>query len=194
MRNEDMSEQIEELVLSVRADTRGFARDVAAMRGELEGPLAGGVERAGRTIENALLRAVRNGKMGFDDLKRVALTALGEIAAAALRAMLSPGGQGGGGQGLGAALAGLLGLTGGAPGRATGGPVSAGRAYLVGERGPELFVPHGGGRIVAGGGGGGRDVKVSIAVISPQQADPRLFERSGRQIARAVRRAVGEAR
>ena len=90
-----MSEQIEELVLSVRADTRGFARDVASMRGELEGPLAGGVERAGRTIETALLRAVRNGKMGFDDLKRVALTALGEIAAAALRAMLSPGGHNG---------------------------------------------------------------------------------------------------
>lgn len=189
-----MSEQIEELVLSVRADTRGFARDVAAMRGELEGPLAGGVERAGRTIETALLRAVRNGKMGFDDLKRVALTALGEIAAAALRAMLAPGAQGGGGgQGLGAALAGLLGLTGGAPGRATGGPVSAGRAYLVGERGPELFVPHGGGRIVAGGGASGRDVKVSIALNTPRPADPRLFERSSRQIARAVRRAVGDA-
>ena len=188
-----MSEHIEELVLSVRADTRGFARDVAAMRGELEGPLAGGVERAGRTIETALLRAVRNGKMGFDDLKRVALTALGEIAAAALRSMLGPSGQGSGGQGFGAALAGLLGLTGGAPGRATGGPVSAGRAYVVGERGPELFVPHGGGRIVAGGGGG-RDVKVSIALSSPRPADPRLFERSSRQIARAVRRAVGEAR
>ena len=31
--------------------------------------------------------------------------------------------------------------------RALGGPVSRGRAYLVGERGPELFVPHASGRI-----------------------------------------------
>jgi hypothetical protein len=33
------------------------------------------------------------------------------------------------------------------PGRATGGNVSAKQPYLVGERGPELFVPHGGGHI-----------------------------------------------
>ena len=37
-------------------------------------------------------------------------------------------------------------------GRAYGGPVSAGRSYLVGERGPELFVPSGSGSIVPGGG------------------------------------------
>jgi hypothetical protein len=39
--------------------------------------------------------------------------------------------------------------------RADGGPVSAGRAYLVGERGPELFVPRGSGTIVPNGAGGG---------------------------------------
>ena len=32
-----MDEQIERMVVSVRADTASFARDVAAMRGELEG-------------------------------------------------------------------------------------------------------------------------------------------------------------
>lgn len=43
--------------------------------------------------------------------------------------------------------------------RASGGPVSMGQPYIVGERGPELFVPSSGGRIVpnnqmsAGGGG-----------------------------------------
>jgi phage-related minor tail protein len=31
--------------------------------------------------------------------------------------------------------------------RAEGGPVSAGRAYIVGERGPELFVPRSSGTI-----------------------------------------------
>ena len=43
-----MDEEIERLVVSVRADTSAFARDVSAMRGELEGPLAQGAARAGR--------------------------------------------------------------------------------------------------------------------------------------------------
>src|SRR5690606_16667076 len=34
------------------------------------------------------------------------------------------------------------------PGRAMGGPVQAGRAYVVGERGPELFVPRQSGTVV----------------------------------------------
>lgn len=34
------------------------------------------------------------------------------------------------------------------PGRAAGGPVMNGQPYMVGERGPELFVPSGAGRIV----------------------------------------------
>jgi hypothetical protein len=37
------------------------------------------------------------------------------------------------------------------PGRAAGGPVSAGQAYVVGEQGPELFIPNVGGAIAAGG-------------------------------------------
>jgi len=38
--------------------------------------------------------------------------------------------------------------------RAEGGPVSAGTAYVVGERGPEMFVPDTSGRIVPNGAGG----------------------------------------
>ena len=53
-----MDEQIERMVVSVRADTQTFARDVAAMRGELEGPLASGVGQAGRLIESSLSRAL----------------------------------------------------------------------------------------------------------------------------------------
>jgi TP901 family phage tail tape measure protein len=37
--------------------------------------------------------------------------------------------------------------------RASGGPVAANRPYLVGERGPELFMPQSAGNIVANGGG-----------------------------------------
>jgi hypothetical protein len=39
--------------------------------------------------------------------------------------------------------------------RAAGGPVSSGSSYVVGERGPELFVPSSNGTIVPNGGNGG---------------------------------------
>lgn len=182
-----MDEEIERLVVSVRADTSAFARDVSAMRGELEGPLAQGAARAGRLIEGALARAITSGKFGFDDLKRVALSAMAQIASASLRALFS--GQGGGGAGalpsLGSLLAGLL----GSPGRATGGPVSVGRSYVVGERGPELFVPSSGGRIETPVHGG-RDVRVSISVRTPSAGDPQVLGQSSRQLARAVRSAL----
>jgi len=51
------------------------------------------------------------------------------------------------------------------PARATGGPVEAGTAYLVGERGPELFVPGLSGAIVpnhALATGGGCDVVINV--------------------------------
>src|SRR3546814_7477449 len=79
-----MDEEIERLVVSVRADTQGFASDVAAMREELDGPLGDSVGRAGALIENALSRAVRTGKLGFEDLREVAARALAELARSAV--------------------------------------------------------------------------------------------------------------
>ena len=188
-----MDEEIERLVVSVRADTSGFARDVAAMRGELEGPLVAGAGRAGRMIDSALARAVTTGKFGFDDLKRVALSAMAEIAQASLRALFRSPGGGGLGSSLVSGLTSLVASLLGAPGRATGGPVSAGRAYVVGERGPELFVPSGGGRVERFGGSG-RDVRVAIAIQSPTPGDPQVLRQSSRQVARAIRSALGERR
>lgn len=183
-----MDEEIERLVVSVRADTSAFARDVSAMRGELEGPLAQGAARAGRLVEGALARAITSGKFGFDDLKRVALSAMAQIASASVRSLFSSSGSGGGN-----ALGGLSGLVAslmGSPGRATGGPVSAGRPYVVGERGPELFVPGANGRIEAPAGRGGRDVRVSISVNTPTPENAQVLRQSSRQVARAVRSAL----
>lgn len=39
-------------------------------------------------------------------------------------------------------------------GRASGGPVSAGTPYMVGEKGPEMFIPSSNGNIAANGSGG----------------------------------------
>jgi phage-related minor tail protein len=186
-----MDEEIERLLVSVRADTGAFARDVAEMKGQLEGPLADGIERAGRVLENALIRAVRTGKLGFEDLKRVALAAMAEIAAAAIRSGIAAAtrGAGGGQSGLLAAAAQVLAALAGAPGRATGGPVAPGRAYLVGERGPELFVPTAGGRVEAARTAA-REIRISIAVNVPAGEAPPALAHSSRQVARAVKRAL----
>lgn len=56
------------------------------------------------------------------------------------------------------------------PGRALGGPVVAGKAYMVGEVGPEVFVPKSNGVIVPnnrlGGAGGGVTINQVITVES----------------------------
>ena len=91
---------------------------------------------------------------------------------------------------LGQSVGALFGL----PGRATGGPVAPGRAYLVGERGPEVFVPTAAGRVETGMAAPGRDVRVAIQVAVPRgQAAPTAMQRSSRQIASAVRRALQQA-
>jgi phage-related minor tail protein len=184
-----MDDEIERLTIGIRADTQGFARDVAEMRGQIEGPLEAGADRAGRAIERALLRAVRTGKLGFEDLRGLALGVLGEIAAAALQQGLGALGGGGGSTG-GALLGAILGLFGGAPGRATGGPVSPGRPYWVGERGPELFVPASAGAVTAPAAGGAREVRVAITINAGAGEAPRALAQSSRQVARAVKAAL----
>ena len=203
-----MDEEIERLVVSVRADTGVFAKDVATMREGLEGPFASGVERAGRSVETALLRAVRTGKLGFDDLGKVAMGVMGDIAAAAVRSgidSIAGGARGGGGGAGGGLLSAIVGLIGGVAGRATGGPVSPGTAYMVGERGPELFVPTASGRIAASAAApaiparpilaapaAARDVRVAITVKASGGDAPAALSRSSRQVARAVRSALME--
>lgn len=185
-------DEIDEMVVAVRADTGAFRRDIAALRGELEGSLGSGADAAGRAIERALSRAVVSGKLGFEDLKRLALSVMADIARAAISNGIGALGGGGSGEGQGGG-GGLLALAlslFGAPGRATGGPVSAGRAYRVGERGPELFVPTASGRIEAAGAGAVRNIAITVNMQGQAGSEPQRLAQTGRQLARAVRRAV----
>jgi hypothetical protein len=185
------AEPIEELVVKVRADTGGFMAGVNDIQRTLDGPFAAGLDRAGSGLSRALGRALSDGKFGFDDLRRIALSALSDITQGALR--LDLGGLFGGGSG--GLLGGLVGSLLGLPGRATGGPVSAGRAYMVGERGPELFVPTAAGRVEANPGqGNGRMVNVTVNVAAPRDATPAAMQQTGNQVARAVARALDRAR
>lgn len=185
------TEPIDDLVVRVRADTGGFLAGVNDMQRTLDGPFAAGIERAGGGLSRALGRALSDGKLGFDDLRRLALSALADITQGALR--LDLGGLLGGGKG-GGLIGGLVGSLLGLPGRATGGPVTAGRPYLVGERGPELFVPTAAGRVEASGAAGGRMVNITVNVAAPRDAGPGVMQQTGNQVARAVARAIDRAR
>lgn len=112
------------------------------------------------------------------EILAVAAKAIAKLAV--LSALNSLSGLAGGG-GLGGALGGfatsLL-------GRATGGPVSPGRSFLVGERGPELFTPPETGRVVPNHqlGGGAANVNVQVVNVDDPDSVPRaLNTKAGEQ-------------
>lgn len=186
-----MSDDVDSLLIEVRAGTQGFAQDIGRMRSVVDGDLVAGFTRAGDALERGLTGAIRRGSLGFGDLKRSAFAALDQIAAQAVQTLVSGATGGGGAAGGMFDLSGLFASALGLPGRATGGNVAPGRGYVVGERGPELFVPTSAGRIETGSPGRPRDVRVSINVAAPRGASaPRSLERSSRQVASAVRRAL----
>lgn len=184
-----MPDPVDELLVSVRADTRGFAADIAQMRSSFDATLVDGFAGAGNVLERSLLGALRKGSLGFDDLKRSALSALDQIASRALRIGLE--GVAPQGSGLSGILSGLIGSLLGLPGRATGGLVAPQRPYLVGERGPEVFVPTSAGQVVANATAPQREVRVAISLNAERGASaPTAMQRSSRQLASAVRRAL----
>ena len=84
---------------------------------------------------------------------------------------------------------GTLGPNFGIPQRAKGGPVSSGQTYMVGERGPELFVPGRSGTIIANDkmGGGSTNVVVNVdAKGSSVEGDEQGANNLGRVISAAV--------
>lgn len=100
------------------------------------------IDDVGRGLSDAFATALIRGESLFGLLKR--LTA--QLAQQALSNFLFK------------QIGGFLGL----PGRAAGGPVGAGRSYLVGEQGPEVFTPTVNGTIIPNGALAGGGVNVQI--------------------------------
>ncbi|MCK0098887.1 tail tape measure protein [Qipengyuania sp. S6317L1] len=188
-----MDDNFDELVIDLRANTDRFNADIEGLRSTLDHSLIDGFDRAGSVLERGLLSAVRRGSLGFDDLQKVAFRSLDAIAARAISTGIGSLFGGSGSGGLGGTLTQTFGSLLGLPGRATGGPVSPGRGYVVGENGPELFVPTSSGSIAANRGAElpSRDVRVAIQLAPPRgTAAPTAMQRSSRQVASAVRRAL----
>ncbi len=151
-----------------------IAEASAALQAFADGParraadeVASSFERAGQRIARALGRAAFDGELSF---KRLAKVILEEVAKVALNNVFG-------------AKAPFFGA------RAGGGAVNAGGAYLVGERGPEWFVPHQGGSIAPQGGGA-----VSVHFHLGAGADASAIARHQGQIAASIARAVAYGR
>jgi len=106
------------------------------------------------------------------------------------------------------AISGFIGGIGGSPAptggagagagmRAVGGPVSAGSPYIVGERGPELFIPSSSGQVQPNGrmGGGGvtvnQNINISTGVAQTVRAEVLNLMP---QIAESAKAAVADSR
>lgn len=121
--------------------------------------------RAGTSLARSLARAASDGQVSLAELARAVLGAAG----AALK-------SGGLTEAISKSFSGA---------RADGGPVLPGGAYLVGERGPELFRPSATGSIEPVGTAGGVSVTVNV-----QGGDAPGLIRSDAQLAQALARAV----
>lgn len=128
-----------------------------------------------------LFETLINGTNDWNSALRNVLTSL---SSALLRFGLSALG-GNDGVGLFSILSGTF--TGGKK-RAQGGPVMAGTPYLVGERGPELFMPNAGGTIVPNNAMGG--VQVGSINITVENTGDQLSPAAQKQIANQVQGIV----
>jgi lambda family phage tail tape measure protein len=114
---------------------------------------------------DSLLNFVKTGKLSFKDLFASLMAEM--IKMQALKLFNTFFGKGG-------VLGGLFAGPTPVPGaRAVGGPVMAGQPYIVGERGPELFVPSGPGTVQANGFGRGGATQVTYNI---QAVDARSFK------------------
>lgn len=156
------------------------------------------VQQIGTIMANSLSSAfgkfVDGAKVSFGELVSSMLKDLAKMEFQHAMQGLFGGGSGGSGGGLFGSLFG--GLLSGA--RASGGPVDGGSAYLVGEKGPEIFVPSIGGNIVPnhaiGGGGGGPSISLSIdARGATPDAVASLRQQLMVEIPQLVRRGLHEA-
>ena len=126
------------------------------------------------TVQSGLVDAIEGAINGTKTLGEVARSVFAQIQ----RSLIS--------FGVNAFLGGLPGI--GGFFRANGGPVSTGKSYMVGERGPEMFVPNTGGRIVPNSDmGSSTNVVVNVdASGSNVEGD----EEEGRELGRLISVAV----
>lgn len=174
--------------ISVNTDFSGVDAALAGVAKSLDAFAKGPVTDSANLIERAvsgsfnaiadtIARAVLSGKTSMDSLVNAILADFDRIAVKDFIAKPI--------EGVIASLFSSLLPIGGA--RASGGPVDAGLAYLVGEQGPELFVPQASGAIVPNGAAAPQRPQI---VLNVNARDAQSFLKSETQIAAMLSRAL----
>jgi hypothetical protein len=169
------------------ASIKGVAEKMPSLREQMDA--------VGKSLESSLTKgftdAITGAKSFGEAMKNVARTVVDALMKMFVQYMIV--------QPMLTALGGALGIPVPTP-KAIGGSVQSGQPYMVGERGPELFVPNSQGSIVAnknlgGGGGGGVVVQQTINVTTGVQQTVRAeIVQLMPQIAQAAKGAVADAR
>jgi TP901 family phage tail tape measure protein len=121
-----------------------------------------------KKFEDSIVEGLKNGKLAFKDFANYVIEQLLRIAIQ--EAILKP------------MTSGFSDFFSGIFGRASGGPVNSNTPYIVGERGPELFVPSGNGNIVPNNQMGGQSaptVNFNISTVDAAGFDQLLASRKG---------------
>lgn len=152
--------QIEGLATGYAAVTADAAR-LAEQQAELQDSVAQFAD-IGRTALGGFISDMRDGASAGEALANVLSNIADRMVDIALNSVFDTKSGGGIGSLIGAALSAFGGA------RASGGPVTAGRSYLVGEKGPEIITPRANGIVVPNaalrkaGGGGSSTVNVTV--------------------------------
>ena len=154
----------------------------------------------GDTIKSDVTNSIKGAIKGSQTLGQSMSNILSSIADKAMDVALNMalwGSIGGGGTGglLGGVFSGIFG--GNKKTKANGGPVSSKTPYMVGERGPEIFVPNSSGKIISNNriGGGGATVNVTVnATESNVSASGGEAKQLGLAIASAVQQQLVKER
>lgn len=162
---EDQAAKVSEATTKIKEDISGLAKLMKEASEQIEVTMLETLGRAQKTLSQDLARSLTEGKNAMDAFKNFFKTIVTQMIAETLRLMvIQPILQG---------IFGAFGMpisfsAGGMPSfRADGGPVMKNKPYIVGEEGPELFVPGASGNIVPNGqfGGGGTTVNYNIQAV-----------------------------
>ncbi|WP_066045914.1 MULTISPECIES: tape measure protein [Sphingomonadales] len=181
-----------------------FLREVSLTGEEINDEVELVATRGLQNLNDQLVDAIFNAESLGDVFSNVAKSIVADLLRIAIQqAVIRPlaenlFGGGGGGGGIFSAIGSLLNF---APGRASGGPVSAGRLYRVNEAagagGVELFQPAQNGNIVPLGqtraamGGGQQSISGTITISLSEDIDGRIVSVAGPLSVQIVREASG---
>jgi hypothetical protein len=173
-------------------------QDLLRVHTQVFGDMGNTLENWSHKFSDTFVEACFTGKEAFGDLITSMLKDMARMAMdknvssmlfAGLGSLINGFGSFAGGQG-NASITNGWGVTTFAP-RASGGPVAAGNTYLVGENGPELYVPRSSGTIIPNGAlGGNQNTSIVVNVASDGRTDAKGSGANGVNLARVVQATV----